>query len=64
MADNQRGVSASPPPKDLRRRQTIAQPSACFGFEILFKRDILTLFQPICVVVFSRWRAIEEQHSA
>jgi len=24
-------------------------------FEIFFKRDILTLFQPVCVVVFSRW---------
>ena len=26
-----------------------------FDFEIFFKRNILTLFQPVCVVVFSRW---------
>jgi hypothetical protein len=26
-----------------------------FDFEIFFKRDILTLFQPVCVIVFSRW---------
>ena len=26
-----------------------------FGFEIFFERDILTLFQPVCIVVSSRW---------
>ena len=30
-----------------------------FDFELFFKRDILTLFQPACVVVFSRWNAFK-----